>query len=73
MYLARRLNNIPFELDHDGSVATIGSCDGVHQGRRKSLDTVLDKARADSLPSVVTGFNRRRRNNSRHQAHPLDS
>ena len=56
MYLARRPNSIPFDLVRNGSVATIGSYDGVHLGHKKLLDTVLDKAAADGLPSVVMSF-----------------
>ena len=56
MYLARRPNNIPFDLVRNGSVATIGAYDGLHLGHRKLLDSVLEKARADGLPSVVMSF-----------------
>ena len=56
MYLARRPNNIPFDLVRNGSVATIGAYDGIHLGHRKILDTVLEKARADGLASVVMSF-----------------
>ena len=56
MYLARRPDNIPFDLVRKGCVATIGSYDGVHLGHRKLLDTVLEKARVDNLPSVVMSF-----------------
>jgi riboflavin kinase/FMN adenylyltransferase len=56
MYLARRPDNIPFDLVRKGCVATIGSYDGLHLGHRKLLDTVLEKARVDNLPSVVMSF-----------------
>ncbi len=56
MYLSRRPNNIPFDLVRNGSVATIGAYDGLHLGHQKLLDTVLEKARADGLPSVVMSF-----------------
>jgi len=56
MYLARRPNNIPFNLVRNGSVATIGAYDGIHLGHQKLLDIVLEKARADGLPSVVMSF-----------------
>ena len=56
MYLARRPSNIPFNLVRNGSVATIGAYDGIHLGHQKLLDIVLEKARADGLPSVVMSF-----------------
>ena len=56
MYLARRPNNIPFDLVRNGSVATIGAYDGIHLGHQKLLDIVLEKARAGGLPSVVMSF-----------------
>jgi riboflavin kinase/FMN adenylyltransferase len=56
MRLARRPDNIPFDLVRKGSVATIGSYDGVHLGHRKLLSTVLEMSRADNLPSVVMSF-----------------
>ncbi len=56
MYLARRPNSIPFDLVRDGSVATIGSYDGVHLGHRKLLESVLKKAHSSGLPSVVMSF-----------------
>ena len=56
MYLARRPNNIPFDLVRNGSVATIGAYDGLHLGHRKLLGSVLEKARADGLPSVLMSF-----------------
>jgi len=56
MYLARRPNNIPFNLVRNGSVATIGAYDGIHLGHQKLLDIVLERARADGLPSVVMSF-----------------
>jgi riboflavin kinase / FMN adenylyltransferase len=56
MYLARRPDNIPFDLLRSGSVATVGSYDGVHLGHRRILDTVLEKAHTAGLPSVVMSF-----------------
>ncbi len=56
MYLARRPNNIPFDLVRNGSVATIGAYDGIHLGHQKLLDIVLERARADGLASVVMSF-----------------
>lgn len=56
MYLARWPDSIPFNLVRSGSVATVGSYDGVHLGHRRILDTVLEQARMDGLPSVVMSF-----------------
>jgi riboflavin kinase/FMN adenylyltransferase len=56
MYLARRTGNIPFDLVSNGSVATIGSYDGLHLGHRRLLDCVLEEAKARKLPSVVMSF-----------------
>lgn len=56
MRLARHPRSFPFDFVRDGSVATIGSYDGVHLGHRRLLDTVLEKARANGLPSVVMSF-----------------
>lgn len=56
MHLARRPGSFPFELVREGSVATIGSYDGVHLGHRKLLDTVLEQSRVEDLPSVVMSF-----------------
>jgi riboflavin kinase/FMN adenylyltransferase len=56
MYLARRPDSIPFDRVRPGSVATIGSYDGIHLGHRKILDMVIGKARSEGLPSVVMSF-----------------
>ena len=56
MRLARTLDSFPFELVAEGSVATIGSYDGLHLGHQKLLGHVLDNAKAKGLPSVVMSF-----------------
>ncbi len=56
MYLARRPNNIPFDLVRNGSVATIGAYDGMNLGQRQLPDSVLEMARADGPPSLVMNF-----------------
>ncbi len=37
-------------------MATIGTYDGIHLGHRKLLDTVLEAAHSEDLPSVVMSF-----------------
>jgi riboflavin kinase/FMN adenylyltransferase len=44
------------EARHCGSVATIGSFDGIHLGHRAILQQVTEKARELALPSVVMVF-----------------
>ena len=56
MRLARTLDSFPFALVAEGSVATIGSYDGLHLGHQKLLGHVLDNAKAKGLPSVVMSF-----------------
>ena len=56
MYLARTLADFPFDLVANGSVATIGSFDGLHLGHQKLLNHVIDKARALGVPAVVMSF-----------------
>lgn len=56
MYLARRQTDFPFHLVTAGSVATIGSFDGLHLGHQKLLDRVLSEARKLQVPSVVMSF-----------------
>lgn len=56
MYLARKTSDFPFHLVEQGSVATIGSFDGLHLGHQKLLQIVLDKSKANGLPSVVMSF-----------------
>jgi FAD synthase len=45
MRLARTIESFPFDLVAEGSVATIGSYDGLHRGHQKLLQHVLDDAR----------------------------
>ncbi len=56
MYLTRSVSSFPFDLVASGSVATIGSYDGLHLGHQKLLGHVLDEARERGLPSVVMSF-----------------
>ena len=53
MRLARSIDSFPFDLVAEGSVATIGSYDGLHRGHQKLLRHVLDHARKKRLPSIV--------------------
>ena len=39
-----------------GSVLTLGSYDGIHRGHREILSSVVNHARARSLPSVLITF-----------------
>ena len=39
-----------------GSVLTLGSYDGIHRGHREILSSVVNHARAKSLPSVLITF-----------------
>ncbi|GMR17355.1 MAG: bifunctional riboflavin kinase/FAD synthetase [Gammaproteobacteria bacterium] len=56
MHLARTIRDFPYELVAAGSVATIGSYDGVHLGHQRLLERVLDGAAESGLPSVVMSF-----------------
>lgn len=56
MYLARSSRSMPYKLLEQGSVATIGSYDGLHLGHQKLLDKVLAVAADKKLPSVVMSF-----------------
>ena len=56
MRLARTIDSLPFDLVAEGSVATIGSYDGLHRGHQKLLRHVLDHAKAKRLPSIVMSF-----------------
>ena len=56
MHLVRYIHEFPFSLVSEGSVATIGSYDGVHLGHQKLLDEVKDNARKLGVPSIVMSF-----------------
>ena len=56
MRLARTIDSFPFDLVAEGSVATIGSYDGLHRGHQELLGHVLEIGRAKALPSVVMSF-----------------
>ena len=56
MRLARSIDSFPFDLVAAGSVATIGSYDGLHCGHQELLGHVLELGRANGLPSVVMSF-----------------
>lgn len=56
MRLARNIDSFPFDLVTKGSVATIGSYDGLHLGHQKLLGHVLEHANAKDLPSIVMSF-----------------
>lgn len=56
MRLARFIDSFPFDLVAQGSVATIGSYDGLHLGHQKLLGHVLEYAKAEGIPSIVMSF-----------------
>lgn len=56
MYLARSAARFPFHLVADGSVATIGSYDGLHLGHARLLHQVRERSRALGIPSLVMSF-----------------
>lgn len=56
MLLARSIDSFPFDRVAGGSVATIGSYDGLHLGHQELLKHLLLHAKARSLPSVVMSF-----------------
>lgn len=56
MYLARYLSDLPYAALARGSVVTIGVYDGLHLGHQALLATVLERARAEGLASVVMSF-----------------
>lgn len=56
MHLVRTAANFPFDRVAAGSVATIGSYDGLHLGHKKLLEAVLERSGASGLPSIVMSF-----------------
>jgi len=56
MLLSRHPGSFPFKRVANGSVATIGSFDGLHLGHQRLLQHVFQEARARDLPSVVMSF-----------------
>ena len=48
MHLVRSIKDFPFDLVANGSVATIGSFDGLHLGHQKLLQHVLDEAKTQA-------------------------
>ncbi|HET6630759.1 MAG TPA: bifunctional riboflavin kinase/FAD synthetase [Woeseiaceae bacterium] len=56
MHLVRTAAQFPFQRVAGGSVATIGSYDGLHLGHQKLLERVLGLAHDEQLPSIVMSF-----------------
>ncbi len=56
MHLIRTARGFPYERVADGSVATIGSYDGLHLGHEELLEVVLELAQAHGLPAIVMSF-----------------
>ncbi len=56
MRLVRHLSDLPHERLARGSVATIGSYDGLHPGHCRLLDQVISEAGTRRVPSVVMSF-----------------
>ena len=56
MILSRHLHSFPFDLVAAGSIATIGSFDGLHLGHQQLLEKILNASRESGLPSVVMSF-----------------
>ena len=52
MLLARYTTSFPFDKVADGSVATIGSFDGLHLGHQALLANVFAKAQQLGVPSI---------------------
>jgi riboflavin kinase/FMN adenylyltransferase len=56
MRLSRHPLSFPFDRVANGSVATIGSFDGLHLGHQRLLQHVIAEARSRALPSIVMSF-----------------
>lgn len=56
MLLSRSIHQFPFDRVANGSVATIGSYDGLHLGHQELLGKVRHVAKSRSLPSIVMSF-----------------
>ncbi|MFQ6005897.1 MAG: bifunctional riboflavin kinase/FAD synthetase [Woeseia sp.] len=56
MKLFRKTDDAPFDLLQNGSVATIGTYDGLHLGHQKLLDHLIAESKSSGLPSVVMSF-----------------
>ena len=54
----RSLEQVPPSWRRGGSVATIGTYDGLHRGHRHLLDTLVAHARSRALPAVALTFDR---------------
>ena len=56
MILSRNHRHFPFERVRSGSVATIGSFDGLHLGHQSLLGHVVEEARSRGVPAIVMSF-----------------
>jgi riboflavin kinase/FMN adenylyltransferase len=56
MLLARHTQSFPFDRVANGSVATIGSFDGLHRGHRALLKHVFAESKRLGVPSIVMSF-----------------
>lgn len=56
MLLSRHPMSFPFDRVANGSVATIGSFDGLHLGHQRLLERVRNEAGERGLPSIVMSF-----------------
>ena len=54
----RSLEQVPPSWRREGSVATVGTYDGLHRGHRHLLDTLVAHARSRGLPAVAVTFDR---------------
>ena len=56
MILSRNHRHFPFDRVSSGSVATIGSFDGLHLGHQALLRHVVNEARSRGVPAIVMSF-----------------